>query len=232
MLFPHHRYTANQVIGGRWKPTHYLYESVLCRDVFASCGRDGRCYVKNDNALSAFEGTVRLSLIQPMTGARTSLLSFDISLEVGANALHWFCASGTDFPNCTQWASLLPTLNCSASGADCVLLIDVIDSTGTEQVSNPTLLSNPGNLTLPKTNVVFTVGAHQHAGQPVPIRLHTDGPAFFVSLTTLASGRFSNSSINLFSSGGYDITFLPFDDFNYDQLVQTLRIEHLAQYLQ
>jgi len=56
-------FTPNQVIGGRWKPTHYFYRSMLWRDVFAACGKDGRCYVKNDNALAAFSGSMGLTFV-------------------------------------------------------------------------------------------------------------------------------------------------------------------------
>eukprot|EP00934_Nitzschia_sp_Nitz4_P001125 Nitzschia sp. Nitz4//scaffold123_size70294//55400//58169//NITZ4_005933-RA/size70294-augustus-gene-0.65-mRNA-1//-1//CDS//3329534500//1125//frame0 len=34
--------------GGRWKPLMYLLESSLFRDVFAACGVDNKCYVRND----------------------------------------------------------------------------------------------------------------------------------------------------------------------------------------
>jgi beta-mannosidase len=36
------------MIGGRWKPLMHLLESSLFRDVFAACGRNNRCYVRND----------------------------------------------------------------------------------------------------------------------------------------------------------------------------------------
>ena len=35
---------AGQVVGGRWKPLHYLYRRSLYADVIASCGAGGECY--------------------------------------------------------------------------------------------------------------------------------------------------------------------------------------------
>jgi len=106
----------------------------------------------------------------------------------------------------------------------------VYDANGDVVFQNPTLLAAPGNITIGSANVAFTVGAEQANGE-VPITITSDAPALFISLTTLASGRFSDNSFNILSPGSRTITFVPFDDFDYDQLVTTLRIEHLGQYL-
>ena len=37
-----------QVVGGRWKPLMHLLESSLYRDIFATCGQDDNCFVRND----------------------------------------------------------------------------------------------------------------------------------------------------------------------------------------
>jgi hypothetical protein len=50
-------FTKGQVLGGRWKPLHYLYASHLYRDAVIICGDSGQCLLKNDNALSGFKGT-------------------------------------------------------------------------------------------------------------------------------------------------------------------------------
>ena len=39
-----------QIIGGRWKPLHYLFRSSLFADVIATCsGESGLCYIHNDS---------------------------------------------------------------------------------------------------------------------------------------------------------------------------------------
>jgi hypothetical protein len=38
-----------QSIGGRWKPMMHLLKQSLFRDVFATCGQHGECYVRNDS---------------------------------------------------------------------------------------------------------------------------------------------------------------------------------------
>ena len=48
-----------QVVGGRWKPLMHLFESSLYRDVFAACGQDNRCYVRNDG-INAVNATVHM----------------------------------------------------------------------------------------------------------------------------------------------------------------------------
>ena len=50
-----------QVIGGRWKPLHYLLKSSIFADVMCACGNYGQCYIKND-APFAFNGTVSVCL--------------------------------------------------------------------------------------------------------------------------------------------------------------------------
>jgi hypothetical protein len=37
-----------QVIGGRWKPIMHLLKQALFRDVFATCGMDSECFIRND----------------------------------------------------------------------------------------------------------------------------------------------------------------------------------------
>ncbi|CAE7551663.1 MANBA [Symbiodinium sp. CCMP2592] len=67
-----------QVLGGRWKPLHYLFRRSVFSDIMATCGLAGQCYVKNDSP-RPFQGrcsVVALSLrqwqhLQMMTAALT-----------------------------------------------------------------------------------------------------------------------------------------------------------------
>jgi beta-mannosidase len=47
-----------QVVGGRWKPLHYLLKSSTFADVLVACGADGQCFLKNDLAAKPFSGQV------------------------------------------------------------------------------------------------------------------------------------------------------------------------------
>jgi len=48
-----------QIMGGRWKPLMYLLRRSLFRNVFATCGQSGRCYIRNDGT-DLFVGTVHV----------------------------------------------------------------------------------------------------------------------------------------------------------------------------
>jgi hypothetical protein len=50
-------YTDGQVLGGRWKPMHYQFESHLYRDAVIICGDAASCLLKNDNPLKGFTGS-------------------------------------------------------------------------------------------------------------------------------------------------------------------------------
>ena len=61
---------AGQVLGGRWKPLHYLYRRSLFADVMAACGIGGWCYVKNDQPGEAFVGQVEVVALELRPGRR------------------------------------------------------------------------------------------------------------------------------------------------------------------
>jgi hypothetical protein len=63
-------YTPGQVQGGRWKPLQYFYERYLFRDVLVACSSDGRCLVKNDNALAPVAATAAFAARSGLVEAR------------------------------------------------------------------------------------------------------------------------------------------------------------------
>ena len=63
---------------------HYFYMRLLYTDLFASCSANGRCVVKNDNALAPWSGSLQLSVLKLATGASTVLYSVAMSLPQGA----------------------------------------------------------------------------------------------------------------------------------------------------
>ena len=72
-----------QVLGGRWKPLHYLYRRSLFADVMATCGDHGACYIKND-AVVPFTGTVEVDAIRFADGKRSKVRSLPVALAAGA----------------------------------------------------------------------------------------------------------------------------------------------------
>ena len=78
-----------QVLGGRWKPLHYLLRRSVYADVMATCGGDGMCYVKNDG-ISAFEGVVRIQSVRFADGAVTLVRNVSVALGAGAGVTQFF----------------------------------------------------------------------------------------------------------------------------------------------
>lgn len=224
---------TGSVTGGRWKPSHYMLRATFA-DVFGACGQDGRCYVKNDNPLVGFTGTVTLALVKIATGAATQLLSQPVTLSAGANAFQWMCADGAAVPPaaCNSLATLLPKYGCAASGADCLLLTTVVNSTGATVVRNPQLLAVPGALSLPTpaATVTTTVASQPNADGSINVTVTATGAALYVTLFTQANGRFSDNVLYLQAAGSTVVQFIPFAPGQMDTLTATLRVDHLQKY--
>ncbi|CAE7271945.1 MANBA, partial [Symbiodinium pilosum] len=77
-----------QVIGGRWKPLHYLFRRSLFTDVMATCGMDGQCYAKNDSPWP-FQGQCAVSVLH-FDGHRAVLQNLDLDLPRGPGVKHLF----------------------------------------------------------------------------------------------------------------------------------------------
>ena len=151
-----------------------------------------------------------------------------------AGASNWTCASPSGDPwsaTCASWASLLPRVGCAASGADCILLMDLLPSGSTvPSYSSFELFAPPKNMSLPKATVSAQIGTPAPDGLSVPITLTgTGGVALFVGLVTTANGRFSNNYFNLLP-GATTVQFLSFGPLDLATLQSTLRVEHVAGY--
>lgn len=96
--------------------------------------------------------------------------------------------------------------------------------------SHPVLFSEPKNLQLPPAHVSFTVGGD--ATKPV-ITVSADHVALYVTLTTLAQGRFSDNAFLLLPGAAQarQIEFVPFTGFDFAELKSSLRVEHVAGYM-
>ena len=150
--------------------------------------------------------------------------------------------------SCNPWPVVLNSYGCK-SNAECLLTITVTS----QVVHNPSLslfllstlltyiciqngmvvsenlvpLQIPGKLSLPKPDITFTVSEAKDGGADVT--LATDKVALYVTLTTQASGRFSENSI-LMLPGKKVIHFFPFGPFSLAAFSSTLRVEHTQQY--
>ena len=95
--------------GGRWKPLQHWFEEHLFRDVISVCGIDGRCFMKNDDAvtLSGYvAATSTRRLISVTNGSVMNSWITTSSLPLGGGAIAWFCMDGT-----------IPALACNDTSA-------------------------------------------------------------------------------------------------------------------
>jgi len=212
-----------QVIGGRWKPVHYLYARSLFTDVTATCGAADpvNCYVKNDG-MNTFTGTVTITIVNFATGKSSMVSSTPLSLAPGASTIRWFCAKTQTNGQCTPWSGILALGNCASAGEG-ILVITITTGSNTVVAQNELALTTIQNMKLPKPMVSFKVSAGG------VITLTTDQTAAYVTLTTQAQGRFSDNFF-LLTPGSKDVTFVPFGPLDINALESTLRVEHAQLY--
>jgi len=226
--------TPGHVRGGRWKPLHYFYKRSLFADVFATCGTIYRsknntpaCFVRSDRAVEKFVGRVTLRVYRLSDPAATPILlkDFDVLLPPGPGTFVWFDLDQPQLPD-----------------ANTTLLVASV--TETDMYNNSLIVSEHiVGLTYPKsfkshivTNVNVTAHVEPTANLDgtIDISLRSDAIALWVSLTSMAQGRFSDNSFLLLPSDNYEVKFIPFrtgratEDL--DTLKKTLRVEHYAQY--
>jgi hypothetical protein len=175
----------------------------------ATCGVGGQCYVKNDGTVP-FHGTVAISALKLSTGQRKAVYTEEHGLGAGAGVSERFTVdlSGID-------------------PAEHILLI-ACATAGTTLSLNELLLATPHSLRLPAASVSAAVGAAPNPDGSIDIALQADATALFVTLTTLAHGRFSDNAFAL-APGHTTIQFMPFGALDAPTLRKSLRVEHLQQ---
>jgi hypothetical protein len=219
------------VEGGRWKPLQYWYARYIFKDVLIAASADARVFVKNDSPLVPLVGTGSLSLLHTATGARTPVFSYPLNVPRGAGQSTWFCANNTVnvlTAACPAWPSILASSGCATDGSDCIALLAIVDTTGKQIYDNFELLNVPSQYNLPQAQVTFAIGSPAADGS-VPITLTASATALFVTLTTLAQGRFSDNAL-LLSPGATTVSFIPWAGFDAALLASSLRVEHVASY--
>ena len=208
-------WTPGQVLGGRWKPLHYWYKSALFTPTFVTCGARGDCMVKNDHHLPLSGAHLEVSKVQFSSGAETSVFDDQaLALSAGPGAARFFSIDST------------------IDGHDFVLHARVLGSQGEILTDNWIPLLPPANWTsLPRAVVTFSVAPEPRPDGMVDITLVADKLAAYVTLTTLAQGRFSDNAFFLLP-GTMTIQYIPFGaTTDYDALISTLRVEHVASYV-
>ena len=215
----------------------YFFKDHLYTDLFVVCGDDARCLVKNDSPIRAFNGSVRLSVLNVSNSAVIEItsgsLSENVSLGKGAGAATWLCAgAGSPYQKCDNWTATLQPLGVVPAVA--VLITELLSGMSSTDVvySSFELLATPGAMMgdLPRATVTVHVGAAASDGSAVSITVDADGAALFVGLTTAAHGRFSRNFF-IMAKGQTTVDFLPFGALDLATLKATLRVEHVRSHL-
>ena len=220
-------FTAGQVRGGRWKPLHYFYKSSLMKDVMATCGEHARsrngtsaCYVSNHGAGIPFTGTVPLTAYdhfgsgKAVGGGKVVVASKPVVMAAGPGALEWFNAE-------------LPPGNTSS------IISTVHDSEGKLMSEHMVQLVKPVDMRVPVTKLAFRIAPTTNTDGTIDITVSSDKVALWVTLTTLAQGRFSDNAFFL-PATTKTVQFIPFspstaaDDLHV--LKASLRIEDFSMY--
>merc|ERR1712190_502156 len=106
----------------------------------------------------------------------------------------------------------------------------VMDAQGNVMNSNFIPMTEPKNMVLPKADVTFSLASNANPDGSINITTATDKLAVYVTLTTLAQGRFSDNAF-VQTPGSRTIRFLPIEagaHFDIDELAATMRVEHVA----
>jgi beta-galactosidase/beta-glucuronidase len=211
-------YTKGQVLGGRWKPLQYWYRKTIYTDVMVACGDAGQddtsqvCYVNNDSPFP-FTGTVQIDAVDFATGTATSVASKKLALPAGAGVTEFFTIDASNF-----------------DGAKAILHGVVRSGAGEVVNDNWMPMVEPKKMTLPKASVSFAVADTANPDGTVDVTVTTDKFALYVTLTTLAQGRFSDNAFCL-AGGSLKLQFIPVQGFELAELKSSLRVEHAAAYM-
>lgn len=207
-----------QVIGGRWKPLHHWYKSHLFADVLAHCGREGHCWIRND-APKAFSGKLLLQTTAFANGTVTTACEQQVSLAAGAGTLEYL--------ECPQLAAF-------DDSREHVLEAIVTDVEGELQSRNVIPLTTPEHMALKTAKV--SVSAIRDLNGDLVADVKTEAVAMYVTLTTLAHGRFEDNAF-LLRPPGRKVKFLVADpsphasqDEAFEKFQASLRVEDASAY--
>jgi hypothetical protein len=226
-------FTPGQVEGGRWKPLHYWLRRFSFTNALVAVSSFAQLVVRSDDAFAPLAGAAAVSLVHFATGATTALAAVNVSLPRGGGATRWSCVDprvDVLAAPCPGWPALLAPVGCAADGSDCAALVELRDASGRLVAENFAFFAAPYALALPRARVAFAVGAPDADGT-VPVTLSADATALFVTLTTLAQGRFADNALPVVRAGNTTVNFIPWASFDAALFASSLRVEHLAGYL-
>jgi len=218
-------YTTGQVLGGRWKPLQYSFKQSSYQDIFATCGANAFCFVKNDSPYKR-NVSIDINLMHLQTGKVTTTHQQLSQLKEGAGVSEWFCANN----NCNNLPQVLTDAGCSNTGRDCIFEVVVKDvNTKEEIMTNRVAITNPGNMTLSKVEITKQIGAVSDGKVKVGLSV-SGGVAMYVVLTTSVGGLWSDNALVMVPGESYTLTFEFFGTPDLDTFTKTLTIEHVQMY--
>lgn len=246
-----------QVLGGRWKPLHHMLEQHLYRDVVAVCGADALCFVKNSNPLQPVFGKLHAVLFDIHTQKEIEISSSVIAVGAGP-AAHRFCLGDPSAQHdCPPYTAILAKHQRTSVSSLVILRLGVTSSQDvTVSEENVVFIVPPANMTIPASTVAHNV-SQPHPCSLLPgdvcstviclpplrhdllcTRSHalqvllyvSSAPAMFVSLVTKEQGRFLRNNM-LLTTGEHVVEFLHLGEPQGALLQETIRVEHLYQYV-
>jgi len=216
---------AGQVLGGRWKPLHYWLKKSLFTDVLIACGVESKltnslwCYVRNDAPTPIVSNTLNIRAVNLTSGAASTVLlnNATFSLPAGPDSLRWIAV----------------TLPAGVSPLTHVLIADLVDTRrNVITATNVQLLAAPYGLSgLSRDPLSLSIVANADQTADITVTKTSPNTALFVTLTTLANGRFSDNAFVMVDKS-VTVKFISFDyELNIALLRSSLRVEHIGTYL-
>ena len=207
-----------QIVGGRWKPLHYFYRSTVFTDITVCCsGQDGQCYIRNDST-QAFQGSILVKSISIETGITSwENTTPEVVLPPGPGSLDVFH---------------IPFDNPMLDGSSHFLDIQALDISGRVMALNYVFFKPPKEINnVPcHGSLELRIGDQALDDGKVPIDILSEAAvALFVTLTTLAAGRFSDNVFPIVG-GSKSVYFIPFGELDHGLLSASLRVEDLAMH--
>lgn len=226
-----------------------MYKTSVLTDMAVACGQSGsavaggdanmaavdtaawRCYVKNDQPGLAFTGKVQIDKVLFSDGSVSSVVEMPLKMAKGPGVITWF-----DLPASAALDGTKELLHGQIFAAAAV-------GSGEHQSAcdNIIALTTPGNMVLPQATVTLKTATVANEDGSIDVTVRSNNFSLYVTLTTLANGRFSENAFMLtrndqLSSAavGFQrvITFIPFNgSVDISLLATSIRVEHVAAYM-
>ena len=227
------RFEANRTenhfgLRGSRKPVHYAYKRSLMTDVMATCGTQAfnrhtnpptpggqpLCYLSNHRAGRAFSGTVTLTAYDHFgDGEGRTFLERKISLPEGPGTIEWFgLAEGQTLP----------------AGNATALMSTVVDEVGAVVSEHMVQLVTPEHICVPPATISLKIAGAANADGTIDIVVTSDKVALWVTMTTLAQGRFSDNAFFL-PAATKTVQFVPFSASTAAEDLATLKASLRAE---